>query len=570
MKNLTKEQRYWLSRKDNQMWELMEEAEVVASQMAKYYASSSNYIQEKISGIYNRFKTEHHLTDKEAKQLLNSVKNKDDINALINKIKAMPKSDEKDKFIAELESPAYASRIRRLQEAQDLIDENVSLIYKQDIKRTEKLLKNVAKESYYETMYDIQARTGVAFSFTALDPKKVDKLLKMKWEGRNFSDSIWNNTNALAESLKDELMINFLTGRTESEAAKKIQEKYLSSYSQARRLVRTESAYVANQMDADAYEEAGITHYMIVATLDLRTSDVCREMDGKIYLLKDKQVGSNYPPFHPWCRTTTVESENPEELKNMKRRARDPETGKNYIVPAGTTYQEWYKGLEDKYGKQQLTVYEHYAKNTFVENKLGEHYEKERKIKFGNKATRIDRKYIESQEYRMRFRGITDDPKVDDIVCKYSRQILDHRNNTEFEDLVLLDYDTGRFISVLNTNDIENAVGTYTEEFQIRIDEAHKRGKRILAIHNHPNGLPPSADDCSSAFNQNYFKGVVIGHNGCIYEYEKTNTRLKESQCNAIQNAIALQCQSLRSIDEIYEIWEDIFERNGLIIKRKN
>lgn len=358
MKNLTKEQRYWLSRKDNQMWELMEEAEVVASQMAKYYASSSSYIQEKISGIYNRFKTEHHLTDKEAKQLLNSVKNKDDINALINKIKAMPKSDEKDKFIAELESPAYASRIRRLQEAQDLIDENVSLIYKQDIKRTEKLLKNVAKESYYETMYDIQARTGVAFSFTALDPKRVDKLLKMKWEGRNFSDSIWNNTNAMAESLKDELMLNFLTGRTESEAAKKIQEKYLSSYSQARRLVRTESAYVANQMDADAYEEAGITHYMIVATLDLRTSDICREMDGKIYLLKDKQVGSNYPPFHPWCRTTTVESENPEELKNMKRRARDPETGKNYIVPAGTTYQEWYKGLEEKHGVQQVRKWE--------------------------------------------------------------------------------------------------------------------------------------------------------------------------------------------------------------------
>ena len=80
MKKLTKEQRYWLKRKDDQMWELMEEAEIVAKQMAKYYASSSAYIQEKISGIYNRFKTEHHLTDKEAKQILNSMKNKDDIN----------------------------------------------------------------------------------------------------------------------------------------------------------------------------------------------------------------------------------------------------------------------------------------------------------------------------------------------------------------------------------------------------------------------------------------------------------------------------------------------------------
>ena len=386
MKNLTKEQRYWLRRKDNQMWELMEDAEAVARQMRKYYASSSMYIQDKISGIYNRFKTEHHLTDKEAKALLNSTKNKDDINALINKIKRMPKSDEKDRLIAELESPAYASRIRRLQEVQELIDENASMIYKQDVRRTEKLLKNVANESYYETMYDIQARTGAAFSFSALDPKKVDKLLKRKWEGSSFSDRIWSNTQYLAETVKDELMLNFLTGRTEDEASKAIMERYSVGYNQARRLVRTESAYVANQMDADAYEEAGIMHYMIVATLDLKTSDICRELDGKIFLLKDKQVGENYPPFHPWCRTTTVESENPEELKSMKRRARDPETGKNYYVPAGTTYQEWYKGLEEKHGKQQLRLFE---KETVGTKQRGITFEKEKTKEFTKRYKQI-------------------------------------------------------------------------------------------------------------------------------------------------------------------------------------
>ena len=109
MKELTREQQYWLKRKDKQMWELMEDAEVTASQMAKYYANSSQYIQNKITGIYDRFKTKHHLTDKEAKELLNQVRNKQDINELINKIKAMPSDDEKKQMIAELESPAYAS-----------------------------------------------------------------------------------------------------------------------------------------------------------------------------------------------------------------------------------------------------------------------------------------------------------------------------------------------------------------------------------------------------------------------------------------------------------------------------
>jgi uncharacterized protein with gpF-like domain len=39
---------------------------------------------------------------------------------------------------------------------------------------------------------------------------------------------------------------------------------------------------------AKAYEEAGIEKYRFVAVLDVRTSEVCREKDGKEYYLKDK------------------------------------------------------------------------------------------------------------------------------------------------------------------------------------------------------------------------------------------------------------------------------------------
>ena len=195
---------------------------------------------------------------------------------------------------------------------------------------------------------------AIELGLTTQETINKRKMITSKWEGRNFSDSIWDNTEHLAETLKDELVLNFLTGRTEDEASKAIMERYNVGFNQARRLVRTESAYVANQMDADAYEEAGIMHYMIVATLDLKTFDICRELDGKIFLLKDKQVGENFPPFHPWCRTTTVESEDPEELKSMKRRARDPETGKTYFVKAGTTYKEWYNNLVEVHGEEKL------------------------------------------------------------------------------------------------------------------------------------------------------------------------------------------------------------------------
>ena len=47
--------------------------------------------------------------------------------------------------------------------------------------------------------------------------------------------------------------------------------------------------------------------------------------------------------MHPWCRSTTICNITDEELTNMKRRARNPITGKNELVPANMTYEQWYK-----------------------------------------------------------------------------------------------------------------------------------------------------------------------------------------------------------------------------------
>ena len=81
-------------------------------------------------------------------------------------------------------------------------------------------------------------------------------------------------------------------------------------------------------MEMQSYEAAGIETYIYVATLDLRTSEVCRELDGKRFPVSKQEPGKNCPPMHPWCRSTTICDVSPEELAQMKRRARDPNTGK--------------------------------------------------------------------------------------------------------------------------------------------------------------------------------------------------------------------------------------------------
>ena len=88
--------------------------------------------------------------------------------------------------------------------------------------------------------------------------------------------------------------------------AARIRDRMGVAYSAAKRLVRTETAYIYEQATKDAYEECGVEWYEFLATLDGRTSEVCRELDGKHFKVRDAMPGKNYPPMHPNCRSTTV------------------------------------------------------------------------------------------------------------------------------------------------------------------------------------------------------------------------------------------------------------------------
>ena len=87
--------------------------------------------------------------------------------------------------------------------------------------------------------------------------------------------------------------------------------------------------------------------YEILVTLDSYTSDICREMDGKVFSMKDFEPGVTAPPFHVWCRSTTVPYFEDDFAQVGERAARD---GKTYNVPADMTYEEW----EEKYIKESL------------------------------------------------------------------------------------------------------------------------------------------------------------------------------------------------------------------------
>ena len=77
-----------------------------------------------------------------------------------------------------------------------------------------------------------------------------------------------------------------------------IADKFNTSYSNAIRLVRTESCWVMNEATVNNYKNNEIQQYEIMAFLDSKTSKICRQMDGEVIDVKDAIAGVNMPPFH--------------------------------------------------------------------------------------------------------------------------------------------------------------------------------------------------------------------------------------------------------------------------------
>lgn len=352
---------YWENRQVQNMYNYMQSAENAADQIAELYYRASRYLSYSADDIFEKFQTKYGLSDAEARRLINTLHDKTSLDELQQRLKNVETSAEIQEILKELEAPAYQARLERLRQLQNSLDLVMQTVYQQEKILSTNFYVDLANEAYYREIFNIQQQADAAFGFNCVSEKQIDQMLDSEWSGKNYSARIWTNTQNLAKTLKEELLFDLVTGRTNRETAEIIANKFGQGASKARRLVRTESNYVSSEMNFAAYEECGIKEYQFLATLDLRTSKVCRELDGKIFPVKDRKVGVNCNPMHPWCRSTTISVVDRELAADMQRSAVDPSTGKRIKVPRSMTYEQWY----EKYvkGKPEAELEEKKLKN---------------------------------------------------------------------------------------------------------------------------------------------------------------------------------------------------------------
>lgn len=192
----------------------------------------------------------------------------------------------------------------------------------------------------------------------ALTTRQVENVLNTRWLGSNYSKRIWNDTDKLASRLQELFTVEKLSGMGEDEMARIIAKEFNSNLYVARRLIRTEANFIANQAQLKAWKERGIEHYILVVTLDLRTSEICKDKDEeqKVYKVDEAIVNGekgNYPPFHPWCRTTVRAYFGGRTLRGA-RTANNPITNETFVITNGTKYSEWENELIKRHGRDAI------------------------------------------------------------------------------------------------------------------------------------------------------------------------------------------------------------------------
>lgn len=360
---------YWEQRANSRMASYHHNSDETIFKINKAYDKAIADINSDIKKIFNKYAMEYKLSKTEARQLLNSYIHAKDLKSIRDKIKYIQDEDLKKYLMAQLNYSPYKARITRLEALKESIYINTKLLSQEEFKlSTSDYIDNI-KEAYYRNIFDIQKGIGLGFTFSEMSIDFIEEVLRNKWSGENYSKRIWNNTDVLAERLEEVITSGLMSGANSKKMAKELDD--LSSYGKfaSERLIRTEITYVTNMAEIESYKECDIEKCVFLATLDLRTSKICRSMDGKVLIVGKAKPGVNLPPLHPFCRSTTIAYLGKGTLETLQRRARDPVIGKNYIIN-NMNYNEWYeKFVVNKYGQGKTEVLEKMIKNKASDKK---------------------------------------------------------------------------------------------------------------------------------------------------------------------------------------------------------
>ena len=316
-------------------------------QIEPAFDSAQKRIQAEIEKWYGRYARNNGVTMQEARRQLSTTELKEFRWDVKEYIKHGRQNALNQQWMKELENASARVHVSRLEALKIRTQHAAEVAFGNEIDCIDAMARKVFTEDYYHTIFEIQKGFEIGWEIGQIDTRKLETLISKPWaaDGRNFSERVWGQRTALVNELHNQLTRTCILGKAPDDAINAIAKKFKTTKNQAGRLVMTEQAYFHSVAQKEAFNDLDVEEFEVVATLDSHTSDICQDMDGQHFPMKDYQPGVTAPPFHVWCRSVTVPYF--EDNFTGERAARDSKTKKTYYVPDNLTYKEWKKAFVD-------------------------------------------------------------------------------------------------------------------------------------------------------------------------------------------------------------------------------
>ena len=336
--------KYWTNRFEKLKIDEMNRVDTTISDLEDVYAYSLQRLQVDIDHWYHRYASDNNLALSDARKQLDARELKDFKLTLKQYEKLAQQKDLSKEHIKMLQNASIRVRLDRAQQLYIQVLQHTALLANNEQEILTKALSDAYESSAYKIAYETQLMTSKYKDVPLLNKTAVEQAIYKPWtnDGKEFSSRIWDNRQNLVDTLQSEITRSLIIGEGSGKLADRIAKRYNVSFNNARRLAETETAHVQELASKEQYENNGIEQYEILATLDNRTSSTCRHLDGKIVDMKDYKAGVTAPPFHCYCRTTTIPYiKGITDSKEDTRAYRD-EYGKTAYTDETLSYDEWY------------------------------------------------------------------------------------------------------------------------------------------------------------------------------------------------------------------------------------
>lgn len=192
----------------------------------------------------------------------------------------------------------------------EVIEKELGIVRKQQTGLLDAQLKQIFEDTIETAMDDF----GIASTtYSVTSPEQLEQTVRADWQGSNYSDRVWNNTNILAQRLKNDITQMIVAGTNPQDIIDMLRYDFGVAYNVAERLIRTEASHAYNTAALESYKRANVKEVQVLEAKDERTCEKCKQIAGKYYIGQEPML-----PVHCRCRCCYVPIVEPKAQENMK------------------------------------------------------------------------------------------------------------------------------------------------------------------------------------------------------------------------------------------------------------